>query len=98
MLAASPTSLTLNQTGPASFAVTESGYSGSFTVVSDNTLAVTVSTPVTANGSGVTTINITAVGAGTADITVTDTNSMHVIVPVTVTTTPITIQAKRRGH
>jgi hypothetical protein len=96
-LGASPTTLTLNGTGAATFTVLESGYVGNFTVTSDNLSVITIdASPVTATGSS-TTVNIHALAAGTANITVTDSTSQQVVVPVGVTTTPITIQGRRGG-
>jgi hypothetical protein len=78
--------------------VTELGYTGSYTVTSDNTAAVTANSPVTAAGSPwTTTVGITAVAAGIANVTVTDSHDQSVTVTVTVTTTPVTIQGHEKG-
>jgi len=94
----SGSTLAVNQTGAASFTVTELGYTGSYTVTSDNTAAVTANSPVTAAGyPWATTIGITAVAAGIANVTVTDSHNQSVTVTVTVTTTPVTIQGHEKG-
>jgi hypothetical protein len=90
--------LSVNQLGNATFDATETGYVGTYTVTSDNTSVVTIPTsPITATGN-VTTITINAVAPGTANVTVKDSNNESVVVPVTVTTTPITINSLRRHH
>jgi hypothetical protein len=95
-LSASVSSITLNGTGTDSFTVTEANYSGSYTVVSNNTAAVTVTSPIAA-GNGSTTIPLDAIGSGTAMITVTDSFNQFVIVPVTVTISNVTVQGNAKG-
>jgi hypothetical protein len=79
--------------------VTETGYTGSYTVTSDTTSVVTVSSPQTAAGSSpwTTTITLDAIAAGTANVKVQDAHGQSVSVAVTVTTTPITIQSHAKG-
>jgi hypothetical protein len=93
-LTANPTALGLTQVGAASFSVTEAGYRGSYTVASDDTSRVTVTTPI-ASSSDTTTIAITVPSTaqgGTANVTVSDSHGQSVRVPVTVTLTNVTVQ------
>ena len=89
-LSVAPNPFSATQTGPATLTASETAYSGSLTVSSDNTGVVTVTTPATASG-GTATIHVNVVNAGFANITVTDSHNQSVVIPVTVTLTPVTI-------
>lgn len=81
--------LTFTNTGAAfnqTFGVTESGYSGSFTAVSQNAGVVTV-----APGTQPNTFVVTPVGAGTTTILVQDSGGRSTSVNITLTLTPVTI-------
>jgi len=91
-----PTSPQLTQLGASTVSVQEAGYRGQYTVQSSNTNVITVTTPVSST-SDVTAIPIDVVGAGMANVTVTDGYGQSVVFAVTVTLTPITIQADHRG-
>jgi hypothetical protein len=89
-LSASPNPLNAGQTGALTLYVTEQGYSGVYTLASDNTSVATV--PGTANATNPkTAITVTAVKAGTAHVKITDSHGQAVTVTVVVTTTPVTI-------
>ncbi len=85
---ASPSALSFTGAGQtATFAVTETGYTGSFTASVDNANVATVTASSTSQ------FTVTAAGSpGTANITVSDGrgNSVTVTVGVTITTIPIT--------
>lgn len=83
--------MTLTQTGAATFTVTETGYRGTYQVVSGTPSVVTVTTAV-ASTSDRTPISIDAIASGTGSITVADTFGQTVTVSVGVTLTPVTIQ------
>ena len=89
-ISASPSPLNVGETGPQTIYVTEAGYRGNYTVSSDATKIVSVTTPVTAT-SNTTPITVTANAAGTAHVTITDSKSQSVTVTVVVTLTPVTI-------
>ena len=95
-MALPPTSPQLTQLGAATVSVQEVGYRGQYTVQSSNTNVITITTPVTST-SDITAIPIDAVGAGMANVTVSDAYGQQVVFAVTVTLTPITIQADHRG-
>ncbi len=89
-ISASPSPLNVGETGTQTIYVTEAGYSGTYTVTSDNTSAVGVTSPVTATPN-TTAITITVNNAGTAHVTITDSKGQSATVTVVVTLTPITI-------
>jgi hypothetical protein len=95
LMALPPTSPTLTQLGAATVTVEEVGYRGQYTVQSSSA-DVSVTTPVTST-SDIMAIPIDAVAAGSANVTVTDAYGQSVIFAVTVTLTPITIQAQHGG-
>ena len=89
-LSVAPNPFNVTQTGAMTLTASETGYSGNLTVSSDNTSVVTVTSPATAS-AGSATVHVNVVNAGFANITVTDSHSQQVVIPVTVTLTPITI-------
>ncbi len=70
---------------------TETGYGGSLTVTSDNPSVITVTSPATA-AAGSATIHVNVVNAGFANLTIKDATNQAVVVPVTVTLTPVNLQ------
>jgi hypothetical protein len=93
--------MSVNDTGNHTFTVTETGYTGSYTVTSNNDDVITIPTSsITAVGSSpwTTTITYDAISSGTAIVKVQDANNQSVSVTVTVTTTPITIQSHSKGN
>jgi hypothetical protein len=89
-LSASPNPLNAGETGALTLYVTEQGYSGVYTLASDDTSVATV--PGTVNATDPkTAITVTAVNAGTAHVKITDSHGQAVTVTVVVTTTPVTI-------
>lgn len=89
-LSVAPNPFEATQPGAATLTASESGYAGQLTVSSDNASVITVTSPATASG-GSATIDVDVVNAGFANITVTDSHGQSVVVPVTVTLTPVTI-------
>lgn len=89
-LSVAPNPFTATQTGAATLTASETGLSGNLTVSSDNASVVTVTSPATAGG-GTATIHVNVVNAGFANIMVTDSHGQSVVIPVTVTLTPVTI-------
>ena len=82
-----PSQLSLTAAGQtANVAVSEPGFSGSWTVASSNTNVATVAA---AQGAPAGTFTVTAVAAGQSLITVTDSNGLTSTVTVTVTTTTL---------
>jgi hypothetical protein len=89
-LSAAPNPFNATQPGTATLTATESGYAGSLTISSDNTSVITVTSPATAS-AGSATIHVNVVNAGFANLTITDSHNQQVVVPVTVTLTPVTV-------
>jgi len=89
-LSVAPNPFNATQTGAATLTATESAYAGTLTVTSDNTSVITATSPATAS-AGTATINVNVVNAGFAHLTIIDSHNQQVVVPVTVTLTPVTI-------
>ncbi len=89
-LSVAPNPFGATQTGAATLTALETGYAGQITITSDNTSVITVTSPATASG-GSATLNVNVVNAGFANLTIKDSNNQTVVVPVTVTLTPVTV-------
>jgi hypothetical protein len=89
-ISASPSPLDVGETGPQTIYVTEAGYRGNYTVSSDATKVVSVTSPVTATAN-TTPITVSVNAAGTAHVTITDSTGQSTTVTVVVTLTPVTI-------
>jgi hypothetical protein len=97
-IGATGTTVSLTAAGnTAQFQVTESGYSGPFTVANGSPSCTGIATVSPSAGTGPsTTFTITAVAAGTCTIVVSDNHGGSVSVQVVVTTTSGTISGVRR--
>ncbi len=91
-LVVNPPSLTLNGNTPGSFNVSETGYTGTFTIGTCTQGGQTIATasPTTANGPSAN-ITVTPVKAGSCTIAVSDTNGQTTNETVTVNTSTLTI-------
>lgn len=91
-LVVNPSTLTINGNTPGSFTVSETGYTGTFSIGTCTQSSVTIATasPTTANGPSAN-ITVTPAKAGSCTLAVSDTNGQTTDVSVTVNTSSLQI-------